>query len=179
MQSTSETGASSIRKIGDITIDRIRPKINPDILKKLFPASCAGQFSIQFATIKKQAVSATLAILPNGNDALNNPSMADTSVTFNAADGALTTKLTDWHPDLVVPSNTIAYAQFPGVSYFGGSHDGILCIVTAAQKVHRLFLKRPDGEHVWYSDVAMSYCKKGKLFLLASTGYMLSVDFGL
>lgn len=179
MQPISETGVGSIRKIGDTAIDRIRPKINPDILKKLFPASCAGQFSIQFATIKTQTVTATLAILPNGNDALNNPSMPDTSVTFKATDGALATKLTDWHPDLVVPANTIAYVQFPGVNYFGGSHDGILCIVTAAQKVHRLFLKRPDGEHVWYSDITMSYCKKGKLFLLASSGYMLAVDFGL
>ena len=179
MQPFPKTGTVVISKIGDIAVDPSRLRVDPNLLKKLFPPTCAGDFGGHFATIKKQTVSATLTILPNDNDTLNNPSMADTSVTFKAADGALTKMLTEWHPDLVVPSHTIAYARFPNVNYFSGGYEGILCIVTAAQKVHRLFLKRPDGEHVWYSDITMSYCKKDKLFLLTSSGYTLSVDFGL
>ncbi|WP_018620548.1 hypothetical protein [Spirosoma luteum] len=179
MQPVSKGSAITVRKIGDIIVDPSRLKVDPNLLKKLFPATCAGNFSGHFATVKKQSVSATLTILPNDNDTLNNPSMGDTSVTFKAADGELSKKLTDWHPDLVVPPHTVAYAQFPNVNYFSGGYEGILCIVTAAQKVHRLFLKRPDGEHVWYSDITMSYCKKDKLFLLTSSGYTLSVDFGL
>ena len=179
MQPLPKGGTVVLRKIGDITVNPGRLKVDPDLLKNLFPPTCVGNFGGHFTTIKKQSVSATLTILPNENDTLNNPSMGDTSVTFNAAGGELAKKLTDWHPDLVVPSHTIAYAQFPNVNYFSGGYEGILCVVTAAQKVHRLFLKRPDGEHVWYSDLTMSYCKKDKLFLLTSSGYTLSVDFGL
>ena len=179
MQPFPKSGDIIIRKIGDIVIDPNRLKIDPDLLKKLLPPTCANNFSGHFATIKKQPVSATLTILPNENDTLNNTSMGDTSATFKAAGVELAKKLTDWNADLVAPSHTIAYAQFPNVDYLSGGYESILCIVTAAQKVHRLFLKRPDGEHVWYSDLTMSYCKKDKLFLLTSSGYTLSVDFGL
>lgn len=169
----------SITKLGDIVVDASKLRVNPNLLKKLAP-TCASTFQAHFSGLKQTTgVVATLALLPNENDTFNSPSMADAAVTFKAKDSALSSLLTDWHPDLTLPKTTVAYAQLSDIMYLGSSYEGILCIVSSSTVKHRLFLKQPLGEHVWYSDLAMLYCKKATLYMLTSYGYTLSVDFGL
>lgn len=106
--------------------------------------------------------------------------MGEATVTFKAKDDALVAELASWHPDLKVPSFTVAYAKLSKVTYLsGGIYEGILCMSTAAQGIHHLFLLSVSGGHPWTSDLTVTYCKKDKLYILTSFGYTMSVDFGL
>ena len=172
MQPIVHPGTIKVDKIGDVKVDlsKLRPYPGPFLL------TCSSQFTVSLNSVKTTPVAVSIAILPHQDSQYNTTVLAETSATFKAVDAAIQAQAADWN--ITVPAKTLAYATFSNVNFLDTERDAIL-FVTNDKANNRLYLKSPNGTHVWYSDAKVVYCKKKKLFVLNSDGYSMYVDFGL
>ncbi len=171
MQTISKTSDIKVGKIGDITVN---PGKIIDTGK--FTLTCGIQFIGSLKDVKTNPVSAVVALIPHRDSKFNTFALPDTTVEFKAVDDAVKAMADDWN--ITIPAKTLAYATFSKVVFLDNQRDAIL-FITSDKGNNRLYLKSPGGEHVWFSDAKVVYCKKSKLFVLDSDGYSMFVDFGL
>ena len=167
-------GKSSDIKVGKISDFTVKPGKIIDIGK--FKLACGSQFIGSLKDVKTNPVSAVVALVPHRDSKFNTSALPDTTVDFKAVDDAVEAMVDDWN--ITIPAKTVAYATFSKVVFLGNQRDAILFITTDKSN-NRLYLKSPGGEHVWFSDAKVVYCKKSKLFVLDGDGYSMFVDLGL
>lgn len=171
MQTISKTSNIRVGKISDFPVNPVKII---DVGK--FTLACGSQFIASLKDVETKPVSAVVALIPHRDSKFNTSALRDTAVNFKAVDDAIEAMADDW--DITIPAKTLAYATFSKVVFLGNQRDAIL-FITTDKGIHQLYLKSPGGEHVWFSDAKVVYCKKSKLFVLDGDGYSMFVDLGL
>lgn len=172
MQPFPKQPSGGLTKIGDVVVNPSQVKIDPNLFINL---TCGGQLSTGLGDLNTKPASATVAILPHTDSQFNGTALPDTPTTFKALDDAVKAQAKNWN--ITLPAKIFAYALFSKAVFLDEERDAILFLTKG--KTHQLYLKAPGGEHVWFSDLKVVYCKKQKLFVLDSDGYSMYIDLGI
>ncbi|MBD2755544.1 hypothetical protein [Spirosoma validum] len=179
---------STVVKTGEIKVGKMSEAIDEAATISLtasrgpfdFPElklTCGVQFGLTFKDVKTKPLSATITILPHLDSKYNTTISKETATTFKAIDNAIKAQAIEWN--ITVPDKALAYATFSKVQFLDLERDAIVFVTSNKTGDVRMYLKNPNGTHVWYSDAKVAYCKKSKLFVLDSEGYSMYIDLGI